>query len=180
MIKGNLVHLVTIERSDLPQLMRWRNMPEYRKHFREYREINSDMQNNWYENKVLNDPSTIMFAIRSNKDDSLLGCCGLCYINWVHRNADLSLYVGWKECYIDDIGYAYESCKLLFKYGFEELGLQKIWTEIYEFDYKKLNLYEKLGFHKDGFLRNQYYYDGKWWNSYMLSLLMDEFNSSIN
>lgn len=37
-----------------------------------------------------------------------------------------------------------------------------------------MNLYTKLGFHKDGELRNQYFYDGKWWNSYMLSLLTEE------
>lgn len=175
MIKGNLVSLAPIEREDLPLLMEWRNKPEYRKYFREYREINSDMQLAWYESKVLKDPSTIMFSIRSAHDNKLIGCCGLCYINWVHRNADLSLYMGYKNCYIDDEGYAEESCKLLFEYGFHELGLQKIWTEIYEFDQKKLTLYKKLKFHEDGYLRNQYFYDGKWWNSYMLSLLQEEF-----
>lgn len=175
MIKGDKIYLTPIEREDLPQLMEWRNIPEYRKYFREYREISTDMQNNWYENKVLNDPSTIMFSIKSIENDSLLGCCGLCYINWVHRNADLSLYIGWEECYIDDVGFAHESCKLLFDYGFNELGLQKIWTEIYEFDTKKLSLYQKLNFHKDGILRNQYFYEGKWWNSYILSLLKEEY-----
>lgn len=175
MIKGNKVYLTAIEQKDLSQLMEWRNIPQLRKYFREYREISIDMQNTWYQNKVLKDPFTIMFSIRAITDDELLGCCGLCYINWVHRNADLSLYIGWNESYIDDNGYAKESCELLFKYGFKELGLQKIWTEIYEFDNKKYNLYHQLGFHDDGLLRNQYYYDGKWWNSYILSLLQNEF-----
>jgi RimJ/RimL family protein N-acetyltransferase len=177
MIKGQKVYLLPIEREDLPHLMNWRNNPDYRKYFREYREINSDMQNNWYQNKVLNDPSTIMFSIKSIEEDKLLGCCGLCYINWVHRNADLSLYIGWNECYIDEEGYAKESCELLFNYGFNELGLQKIWTEIYEFDSKKNNLYYQLGFHEDGFLRKQYFYDGKWWGSHIFSLLNNEFNT---
>lgn len=174
MFKGEKVYLDAINKDDLPQLMYWRNLPEYRKHFREYRELNMDMQLKWYENKVINDNTTEMFAIRLNDTGELVGCCGLCYINWVHRNADLSLYIGWQKSYIDEAGYAEEACRLLFNYGFRELGLQKIWTEIYCFDEKKMNLYTSLGFYKDGELRNQYFYDGKWWNSYILSLLSEE------
>lgn len=174
MYKGEKIYIDAVTREDLPQLMEWRNRPDYRKFFREYRELNIDMQQKWYESKVLNDNSTEMFAIRLNDIGELIGCCGLCYINWVHRNADLSLYIGWEKAYIDEEGYAEEACKLLFNYGFKELGLEKIWTEIYSFDEKKLNLYKKLGFKIDGELRNQYYYNGQWWNSYMLSLLTEE------
>lgn len=175
MIKGENVYLDTIEPEDLEQLRKWRNLPEFRKYFREYQEINSDMQKKWYENKVVNDNSTLMFAIRLKASQELLGCCGLCYINWVHRNSDLSLYIGKDNAYIDDEGGAEESCRLLLNYGFKELGLRKIWTEIYEFDKKKYQLYHKMGFHEDGILRSQYYYDGKWWDSYMLSLINEEF-----
>ena len=128
-----------------------------------------------YVKTVVNDNTTIMFAIRDSGNGELLGCCGLCYINWVHRNSDLSLYIGKDEMYIDEDGIAEESCKLLFDYGFKELGLKKIWTEIYEFDRKKYELYHKLGFHDDGFLRSQYFYDGKWWNSYLMSLISEEY-----
>lgn len=175
MIRGDKVYLVPIEREDLELLRTWRNQPNFRKYFREYREISKEMQEKWYEAKVLGDPSTIMFAIRRTKDDSLLGCCGLCYINWVHRNADLSLYIGYENAYIDNEGFAKEACQLMFAYGYDELGLRKIWTEIYEFDTPKFELYTELGFHQDGILRDQYFYEGRFWNSRMLSLLSDEF-----
>ncbi|KZL94097.1 GNAT family N-acetyltransferase [Clostridium magnum] len=175
MILGEKIYLTSIEREDLHKLMHWRNREDFRKYFREYREINTDMQNKWFESKVLNDPSTIMFSIKRVSDDELLGCCGLCYINWVHRHADLSLYIGLNNIYIDEEGYAEESCRLLFKYGFNELGLNKIWTEIYEFDMKKIKLYSELGFKKDGVLRQNYFYDGKLWDSYVFSILQGEF-----
>lgn len=178
MLRGIKIYLDTVEPQDLEQLRKWRNLPEYRKYFREYQEINSDMQKRWYENKVVNDNSTLMFSIRDVENNELLGCCGLCYINWVHRNSDLSLYIGKDECYIDELGIAEEACRLMFDYGFKQLGLKKIWTEIYEFDEKKYNLYKKLGFKKDGILRAQYFYDGKWNNSYILSLLVDEYQLS--
>lgn len=175
MIKGNNVYLTAIEQEDLEQLRNWRNLPNYRKHFREYREISQTMQKNWFEHVVNGDNTTIMFAIRMVDTNELAGCCGLCYINWVHRHSDLSLYIGKGEAYIDDEGIAEESCRLLFEYGFNELGLNKIWTEIYEFDDKKYDLYKKLGFKEDGFLRKQYFYEKKWWGSYLLSLLSEEY-----
>lgn len=175
MLKGEKVYICAIEREDLNQLMKWRNIEDYKKHFREYRDLNCDMQEKWYETKVLNDPNTIMFSIRRIEDDELLGCCGLCYVNWIHRHADLSLYIGWNEAYIDDEGYAEESCKLLFDYGFNQIGLNKIWTEIYEFDTKKKELYDKIGLKTDGILRENYFYDGKWWNSIILSILKSDF-----
>ncbi len=176
MKKGENVYLTAIEREDLQPLMEWRNNENFKKHFREFRELNHDLQERWYENKVLNDPSTIMFSIRRSADKKLLGCCGLCYINWIHRHADLSLYIGLEDQYIDEEGYARESCELLFDYGFHQLGLNKIWTEIYEFDYKKKKLLYQLEFQLDGTLRKNYYYDGKWWDSLILSLLKEEYS----
>lgn len=176
MLTGNQIILENVAHQDLDKLRTWRNNPEYRKYFREYRELNADNQEKWYQSKVLNDPNTIMFSIKDKYTRELLGCCGLCYINWVHRYADLSLYIGWENSYIDNRGFAEDSCRVLFQYAFQELNLNKIWTEIYEFDEKKLALYQTLGFKIDGVLREQYFYDGKWWSSNMLSLLRSEWN----
>ena len=176
MLKGKMISLKSIEPEDLEQLRIWRNLPEYRKHFREYKEINSAMQLKWYESSVVNDNNTLMFSIRDNETDELLGCCGLCYINWVGQHADLSLYIGKDECYIDDQGFAEDACVLLFDYAFKELGLNKVWTELYEFDNKKIDLYSKLGMTIDGRWRKQYYYNGRWWDSLLLEILAEEWN----
>ena len=175
MIKGEKVYLSSVEKDDLEQLRNWRNNPEFRKHFREYRELNMKQQETWFEEKVLKDPTTLMFAIRDIKSNKLLGCCGFVYINWVHKHADLSLYIGWEDAYIDEDGYAQESCELLVAYGFNELCLNKVWTEIYEFDEKKEQLYKNFGFQQDGLLRENYWYAGKWWNSRILSVLSKDF-----
>ena len=49
-IKGKKVALRAIEKEDLPLLMEWRNNPEYRQYFREYRELNSVSQERWFQN----------------------------------------------------------------------------------------------------------------------------------
>ena len=174
MLKGKHVSLFAVEKEDLQQLRDWRNNPDFRKYFREYRELNMAQQEKWFEEKVVKDNSTLMFSIKRNNDAELLGCCGFVYINWVHRHADLSLYIGWQGAYIDEEGYAEESCRLLLEYGFNELCLNKIWTEIYEFDEKKKALYDKFDFRQDGLLRQNYWYDEKWWDSMILSILKAE------
>ena len=178
MLKGNLVSLYAVEKEDLGQLRDWRNNPDFRKHFREYRELNICQQEIWFKDKVVKDNATLMFSIKRNDDNSLLGCCGFVYINWVHRHADLSLYIGWKDAYIDREGYAKESCQLLLDYGFNELSLNKVWTEIYEFDEKKKALYDKIGYLQDGLLRQNYWYDGRWWDSRILSVLNIDYQNN--
>ena len=103
MLDGLKVYLTAVEKEDLNQLKIWRNNPSFRKYFREYRELNSAQQNIWFKNKVVEDDSTQMFAIRRLDDNILLGCCGLVYINWIHRFADFCLYL-YDELYIDNIG----------------------------------------------------------------------------
>lgn len=177
MIKGNKVALRAINDADIEVLREWRNRSDYRKFFREYREISVLDQRKWYENTSSGNDRVIMFAIVELESNELIGCCGLCYINWVQRLADLSLYIGLNGVYIDDEGFAEEACGLLFDYGFGELCLHKIWTEIYEFDSKKNELYLKLGFKQDGLLRDNYFHEGKWWNSRIMSLLNNEWTN---
>jgi hypothetical protein len=174
MLKGNLVGLTAIEKFDIEQFRIWRNNNQIRKFFREYRELNSEMQKTWFQKMVINDHRTIMLSIQRLSDDELIGCCGLVYINWIHRHADLSLYIGYENAYIDKHGYAEESCILLLDYGFKELGLNRIYTEIYDFDLKKDSLYKKLNFHLDGTLRKNYFYEGKWWDSKIYSILSSD------
>lgn len=100
MLKGEYVGLRSVEKNDLPILLEWRNQPEYRQFFREYRELNLENQNRWFDIKVMEDSSTIMFTIIDLQNGEILGACGLCYIDWINRNADFSIYIGKDNIYI--------------------------------------------------------------------------------
>lgn len=171
MIKGKHTNLRAIEEGDLEQLLEWRNKPHLRKYFREYRELSWDQQTWWYENIVLKDDKVRMFAI-TDLDGKLLGASGLCYINWVDRNADFSIYLGSDDMYIDDV-YAIDASKSMIKYGFEELNLHRLWAEIYDFDEPKVKMFNTLGFELDGRHRETHWTNGKWCDSLFFSLLND-------
>ncbi len=170
MLNGDLVNLRAIERADLAQLRDWRNRPEFRRFFREYREIGQDQQNAWYENSVLKDASIRMFSIVERASGRLLGACGLCYINWVDRNADFSIYLGADDLYIDD-RLAPDAARVLIRYGFDELGLHRLWSEIYAFDTPKQKLFDSLGFQREARFRQSHWSEGAWHDALIYALL---------
>jgi len=175
MIKAKLIGLRAIERTDLFLLRDWRNIPEFRKNFREFRELNLDNQEKWFERIVVGSQNDFMFVIERLKDKVPIGVCGLVCVDWISRSADFSFYIGHQEQYIDDKGYALEAAKLLLNYGFNNLNLHKIWMELYEFDKKKIAFFtKKLSFKKDGELRDNCFEGGKYWNSHIYSLLESE------
>jgi RimJ/RimL family protein N-acetyltransferase len=110
-----------------------------------------------------------MFSIIDNIKHILIGACGLCYIDWLRRSADLSIYIGYKDAYLNDL--AKESAMILIKYGFNELGLHRIWAEVYSHDLKKQNFFESLGFTLDGKFRESHWSEERWLDSLYYSLL---------
>lgn len=170
MLKGQHVGLRAIEPHDLPALLQWRNKPEFRRYFREYRELSSVQQKEWFERIVLGDRNTQMFAICALDSNDLLGACGLCHVDWINRSADFSIYIGYGDLYIDTL-YAPDSAKVMISYAFDELQLHRLWAEIYDFDHAKKDFFDKLGFQQEGRFRDTHWSEGSWRDSIFYGLL---------
>ena len=174
MLVGEQTRLRAIEERDLAPLLEWRNKPEFRRYFREYRELSMAHQRRWFEDIVLADRSVQMFAIE-DMGGVLLGACGLCYIDFVNKGADLSIYLGHDDLYIDDV-YAPDAARTLLRYGFDELGLHRVWAEVYAIDEQKKVFFDALGFSLDGVHRETHWTEGGWCDSLFYGLLAHEFN----
>ena len=174
MIIGELIGLRALEKDDLILLRDWRNIQSFRRNFREVRELNLVNQENWFL-RTSNSPNDFMFIIIDLKTNEPIGAAGLLYTNWMIRSADFSFYIGKDNLYIDET-YAYDAAKTLIEYGFNNLNLNKIWMELYEFDTVKFNFFTKeFEFQKDGLLRQNCFEQGKYWDSNIISLLAKDF-----
>jgi RimJ/RimL family protein N-acetyltransferase len=173
MIYGKYIGLRAIEKEDLPMLLHWRNSPWFRQYFREYRELSAMNQELWFENIVQKDRNTVMFSIVDKKTGDLLGACGLCYIDWINRNEDFSLYIGTSDAYIDK-KFAPDAGKSLLKYGFNELNLHRVYAEVFDFDKPKQALMKQLGFQLEGTNRQTHWSYGKWNDSFLYGILKDD------
>ena len=171
MLEGKKVKLSSVEEESLEQLRNWRNEPSLRKYFREYREISKTMQKKWFE-KINNDSQQVNFEIRSLKEDLLIGHCGLYYINWITRTGEFGIYIGDKK--YRNGGYGSDALRTLIKYGFEDLNLNKIWCEVYD-NNPSIDVYKHIGFVYEGTMRQNYFSEGKYWDSHILSILKEEY-----
>lgn len=71
-------------------------------------------------------------------------------------------------------GYGSFAMKSLMNKGFKELGLHRIDLEVYDFNTRAIKLYEKLGFVKEGVLRDAYKNE-KYHDIIIMAILEDEF-----
>lgn len=176
MITRNNIGARAVEKKDLETLKDWRNIPNFRKNFREVRELNNDNQEKWFD-KTNNSPNDYMFLFEDIENKTPVGAGGLLYINWIIRSADFSFYIGHNQGYVED-KYAINAATLLIEYGFNNLNLNKIWMELYEFDSKKITFFkEKFHFKIDGKLRDNCFEEGRYWDSLILSLTSNDFKN---
>ncbi len=64
--------------------------------------------------------------------------------------------------------------KAILKIGFEEMGLHRISLGVYDFNTSAIRCYEKVGFVKDGLMRDVKKYNGGYWSLVEMSMLEDE------
>ena len=61
--------------------------------------------------------------------------------------------------------------------GFEQLGLHRVSLNVFDFNHSAIACYEKVGFCKDGLLRDTVRVGEKYWSHYVMSILEDEWRA---
>ena len=72
-------------------------------------------------------------------------------------------------------GYGKESMEALFKYAFEDLKMNRLWLDVYPDNAIGIKLYESLGMHKDGVLRQNYKAERGYLDQIIYSMLIEEY-----
>lgn len=73
-------------------------------------------------------------------------------------------------------GFGEEAMEGLFKYAFENTNTNRLWLDVYPDNVFGLNLYEKLGMHRDGILRANYKAERGYLDQIIYSMLREEYN----
>ena len=177
MIIGNKIILSKPVREDMPKLLEWRNNPNHRKYYREYRESNIEDQITWYENIMMKDPSWHHFVVKPINSNKIIGVVFLNHIHPVYKTGEFGITLGDPE--YRGKGYGRDMLETLIKYGFEELNLNRIWCEVYS-NNDSMHLYRKIGFKDEGVLRQHVFKNGEYLDSYVLGMLKTEYNEKYN
>jgi RimJ/RimL family protein N-acetyltransferase len=67
----------------------------------------------------------------------------------------------------------------LTRIAFRELGAHRLFLDVYEDNARARHLYESLGFHYEGVMREAAQRDGAWCNLHLMSILEAEYNDPL-
>ncbi len=111
------------------------------------------------------------FAVILEKEDRLIGACGLCVSNPDHKEA----WIGY--CFNRHFwgkGYATEAIKALLEFGFSKLGLHRIFATSQPDNIASAHVLGKVGMRREGHLRQHLWVKGKWRDSFLHAVLDHE------
>lgn len=78
-----------------------------------------------------------------------------------------------------NMGYGKEVIDALLKFAFEELNLNRFWLDVYPDNLIGIKLYEGVGMHKDGVLRQNYKSERGYLDQIIYSMLKSEYKEKI-
>lgn len=109
------------------------------------------------------------FAVVLKETHELIGGCGI-FLNGL--NAEIGY------CYNPDYwghGYATEAAQVMLKLGFEQFWVHRIYATCRPANVASANVMRRIGMKQEGHLREHLYSKGRYHDSYLFSILEDEY-----
>lgn len=118
----------------------------------------------------------ILLAICDKASDKYIGNIKLGPINWVHRYADISLLIGDKDYW--GKGLATEAIHLVTGFAFNTLNLHKLKAGCYADNAGSKKAFEKVGFVKEGHLKNMWIVNRGYQDWIILGLCAEDYQGN--
>jgi RimJ/RimL family protein N-acetyltransferase len=167
---GLKVCLRPLEQEDAALVTEWVNAPEITRTLLLYRPISRSAEQE-YLAQIARSEHDIVAGIQT-LDGRLVGVVGLHGVDFKDRQASLGIFIGARDAW--GRGYGTEAVRLMTGYGFETMNLNRIWLKVLECNPRALGVYERVGYRREGVLREDTYREGRYWDSLLLSILRSE------
>lgn len=139
------IRKITIEDTD--NILKWRNHPSVKKNFCLQEDLTKETHLNWFHNKILTG-EVEQFIIIEESSNTSVGSTYLRDIDLKNSKAEFGIFIGEESARGKGFGTA--ATKLILKYGFETLGLHKIYLRVFTNNLSAIKAYEKAGFTYEG------------------------------
>lgn len=114
-----------------------------------------------------------LFIIEDRQNKKVIGHIGLYNINLEVKSAEYAILIGNNEYLGKGVGR--QVTNLILDYGFNALGLNRIYLSLISENLPAFNLYLKMGFKKEGCLRQAIFKHGVYYDSILMSILKFEY-----
>lgn len=169
-LRGDRTVLRPLSAQDLRRCVKWFSDPNVLQFLARSSVLTLAEEERWfreYERK----PDEQIFAIEV--DGTHVGNVGLHRVDRTHRKAVLGIVIG--EPTLWSKGYGTDAVRAALRYAFHDLGLHKISLEVLRENARAIRVYEKVGFAKEGVMRDEVHKDGRFLDVLRMSILDHEF-----
>lgn len=155
-----MIKLRKLDLKDAPFMLEWMHDEESKLIFQnDFASMTEEKVVNFISNS--NDEKNKHFAIVDDKDDEYLGTISLKNIDMKNKNAEYAISTRKKA---RGIGCNKIATELMIKYGFEELGLHKIYLNVLSTNTRAIKFYKKCGFVYEGTFKDYLLINGEFKN----------------
>jgi RimJ/RimL family protein N-acetyltransferase len=171
-LEGERIYLTPTTMDDFDHHYRWDHDRQLvfldDKHFRpkSYSKAKEEFE------KRLNDYDNCSFMIILKEDNSTMGLAEIYSIDDYERRGYWGIVLA--QAYWNK-GYGSEVARLIFRYAFEELGLRRLKSYTHSGNPVSMKFQEKLGFVKEGVLRQEFFFNGKYYDGIDYGMLKEEY-----
>jgi RimJ/RimL family protein N-acetyltransferase len=174
-IDGKRLYFRPLDVQDEPLLRKWVNDPSVRRYNPHRGPLNSLREREFIESQGKNSHD-YGFGVVVKNGDRLIGSAVLRDIDPVNRSAKMGINIG--DTASQGRGYGREAIRLLLKYGFEELNLNRIGLYVFAENWRAIRAYQKAGFVQEGCARQAQFRDGHYQDEYHFAMLKSEWEAS--
>lgn len=165
-----------MEEEDVPYKVKWINDEDFRSTLNFDYPISKVGTKQWL-TAVSKNPSRKDFIVVDKESDIPIGYAGLLNIDLKTLKAESYLGLGEKE--FQGLGLGNEIRLTLLDYAFGDLGLNKVYSYVWDKNEKMVELNKKCGFIIEGLLRDDIFSHGELRNRYIMGILKTDYIKGV-
>jgi RimJ/RimL family protein N-acetyltransferase len=171
---GKTVYLRPMEREDAPLVQPWFNDPEVIRTLQAYRPMNLRAEESFIDRIAQSEHDLALVIVRRDVDKAI-GVTGLHQIDFKNRHALFGITIGDRDSW--GLGFCTETTALVVRHAFQTLNLNRVMLLVYEYNAGAIRAYEKVGFRREGVLRQENYREGRYCDTIAMAILRQEWDN---
>ncbi|MFK4301305.1 RimJ/RimL family protein N-acetyltransferase [Paenibacillus sp. RC254] len=175
---GERIVLREYRQEDIPEIRKWVNDPDITCGLSDvFTYPHSQTNSEAYVQMMIDGNSEIKGFVIAHKDTlDYIGQLDLFKINWMNRHATLGIVIGRD----DNLGKGYgrEAIRLLQKFVFHTLNLNRLELEVYSYNERAYRCYLACGFKEEGRLRQKLFREGQYYDIIQMGILRSEYEAA--
>lgn len=172
-MQGTLITLRPLTIADAAKLAQWKSDPAIDP-VSAQRPTTTAAERRWIRRVLSSRDGAIHFAIDARADDRMIGFASVWLFGPSDAKATLNVFIG--ERTVWGKGFGTEAVTLLVRHAFLSLRAHRVELEVLASNARAIGLYERLGFHREGRLRESVLLRDRYEDVVIMSILQDEWH----